>query len=229
MNIFKTAVAALAALVIGLSCSPAGADDGSKTLGKSVAAFKEITAVKNGVPPALFQDIQAVAIFPKLSKNDFIVSGRAGSGVIMLRGSDGKWSNPVFIKLNGGTLGWQIVGGPMDIMLVFKTRPAPEELMNGRLSLLGKSTPIIGPLGKNLKGATPAQLNADITTYVMTRDIFKEVTLASATLRLEPAVNDAYYGAKQVPAADIVSGKLGKESPEAGALQKLLTGFAARK
>jgi lipid-binding SYLF domain-containing protein len=231
MKMLKNAVAAVAAaLVFGTSLMPAMANDGAKTLSKSVAALKAISAVpKKGIPPALFKNIQGFAIFPGFSKLDSMVSGRAGSGLLLVRESDGKWSSPVFVSLSGGTLGWQIVGDPMDVFLVFKDRKTVDALLKEKLTLGGKNAPIAGPVGTSLKGASKAELQAEINSYVFSQGKCADVTVATAAVQVASAANDAFYGGNKVPAEVIVSGKVDKSSAEVGNLQKLLAEFAARK
>lgn len=231
MRMMKTAVASLcAALVFGMSLAPAGANDAAQTVTRSATAFKTLSTVpKPGIPPALFNDVQGIAIFPGLSKLDFLVSGRAGSGLLLVRGSDGNWSSPVFVSLSGGTLGWQIVGEPMDILLLFKNRKTIDALVKEKLTMGGKAVPVAGPLGTSLKGATAAELRAEINSYVFCRGAFAKATLATATVEVAAAANDAFYGGKKVSAEAILAGRLDKPSVELANLQKLLAEFRAGK
>src|SRR5262249_46271215 len=61
-----------------------------------------------GIPPALLQDAQGVAIIPHVVKAGFVFGGRYGRGVILVRNPDGCWSNPLFLSLTGGSVGWQV-------------------------------------------------------------------------------------------------------------------------
>jgi len=231
MRMIKTAVAvAVAALIFSISAAPAMAKDETKTVAKSVTAFKAISALpKKGIPPALLKNIQAIAIFPGLGKQDLMVSGRAGSGIVLVREGEGNWSSPLFVSIYGGTIGWQIVGEPMDVLLLFKERKTVEALMKGKLTLTGKNTPVAGPLGATLKGATGEELQAEINSYVFTHGAGADVTVATAAVQVAGAANDAFYGGKKLRAEDIVAGKVVKSSAEVGALQKLLAEFAAKK
>src|SRR5262249_34563013 len=60
-----------------------------------------------GIPPALLQDAQGVAIIPNVIKAGFVIGGRHGHGVLLVRQPDGSWSKPVLITLTGGSVGWQ--------------------------------------------------------------------------------------------------------------------------
>jgi lipid-binding SYLF domain-containing protein len=232
MNLIKSAVTAVAAgVVFGISLSPAMAKDETNKITNSVKVLKEITATKKrAVPPVLFKDAVAIAIFPGLVKLDFMVKGRQGRGILLAHDSAGKWSGPVFVTLSGGTLGWQVVGEPMDIILVFKNRKNIDDIMKGKLSMGVKSAMVSeGPLGKSMKGATDEQLKAEISSYIYSHREFAEATIAGAAVEVEAAPNDAFYGKPKVSAADIIAGKVENPSEELKSLQKLLTEYANKK
>jgi lipid-binding SYLF domain-containing protein len=218
------------ALVTGMSPNGALAGDEAQTVSQALGAFRAVSGLtKKGVPPALFRQVQGIAIFPGLKKLDFMVSGRAGNGILLVRDGAGNWSSPVFLSIDGGTLGWQIVGEPLDALLLFKDRGSVDAVLKERFTMSGKNVPIPGPLGATLKTASAEELKAGINSYLFFRGSAEDFTLATAAVQLSGAANDAYYGAKKVQAADIISGKLRKPSSEVAALQKLLADFAAKK
>lgn len=152
-----------------------------------------------------------------------------GKGVLLVRDGEGKWSSPVFVTLSGGTLGWQIVGDPMDILLLFKNPQTVDSLVKKeKLVLGGKNAPVPGPLGKTLKSGSPAELKAEINSYVFFKGEFAGSNVSTTTLQVS-AANKAFYGVKKVRAEEIVSGKVSKESAEAAALQKLLSEAVGKK
>jgi lipid-binding SYLF domain-containing protein len=231
MKMIKFAVAAVVgALAFNASLTPAMANDAEKTISRSVTAFRAISNVpKYGMPPAILKGVQGIAIFPGLVKLDFSVAGRSGSGILMVRESGGGWSNPVLVTIDGGTLGWQVASDPMDVVLVFKDRKTVDALLKGNLTLAGNAAPLPGPLGATLKGATPEELKASINSYILSQGEFADNNLATATMQVAAPANDAFYGAPKVRAAEIISGKQGKASPEVASLQKMLVQFAAKK
>jgi lipid-binding SYLF domain-containing protein len=223
-------IAATTTLLFCMSISTAMAKDEAKKIGSAVRAMKEISAIKkNGIPPALLNSANAIAIIPGAAKTDFMVSGKSAGGVLMVHDKDGKWSNPLFISLSGGTLGWQIVGGPMDIILIFKNKERADAIMKDKLHMDVKVKVVAGPLGKAVKAATKEDKKVEISSYVRSHGEFFDVTVASSTVQIENAANDDFYGKPKVSAGDIVSGKVEKASDDVKNLQKLLTEYAARK
>jgi len=233
MNLIKSTVTAVATSVIfGITLASAMAKDESNKISDSVKSMKVISASqKSGIPPAMFKDAIAIAIFPGQKKLNFMVKGGHGRGIILERGGDGNWGSPLFLTLSGGTLGWQAIAEPMDIYLLFKERKNIDDLMKGKLFMGVKTAMVMeGPLGKSMKGATKEQLKAEINSYIFARGEFApEATIAGATVQVDAAANDAFYGKPKVNAADIVAGKVGNSSEELKSLHKLLTDYANRK
>jgi lipid-binding SYLF domain-containing protein len=230
MKTLRSLVSAVVAVLVLAISLPAALADDETTLTKAVAAFKTVTAVtKNGIPPELFKEVQGVVIIPAAKKVDFMTSGKSAKGVLLVRGGEGKWSSPVFVTLSGGTLGWQIVGDPMDIVLLFKNPQTVESLVKKeKLVIGGKNAAVPGPLGKTLKSASAAELKAEINSYIFSHGEFSEANVSTTTLQIA-AANKAFYGVKKVHAEEIVSGKVSKESSETAALQKLLSEAVGKK
>jgi lipid-binding SYLF domain-containing protein len=233
MNLIKSTMTAIAtAMAFAISLAPAMAKDEAKKIGDSVKALKVISAhQKSGIPPEAFKDVLAVAIFPGAKKIDFMVKGAHGKGFLLEREGEGKWGSPLFLTLSGGTMGWQPVGDPMDIYLLFRNRKNVDDVMKGKLYMGVKPALVMdGPLGKTMKGATGDQKKADIISYVFSRGEFElEASIATATLQIDSAANDAFYGKPKVSVEEILSGKAGKPSEDLKALHKLLTDYANRK
>lgn len=205
--------------------------DGTVTISKATKAVKEIAAIpKKKIPPILVNEASAIVIVPGAAKRDFMVSGAKSGGVMLVHDSEGKWSSPVFITLSGGTLGWQIVADPMDIVLVIKDRKFVDAILKGKFTMDAKTATEIGRLGLTMKGATAKELKAEISSYVRSHGaFFDDSPVAGSTLQIDAAANDAFYAKPKVDAGEIVSGKVLKSSEDVKALQKLLTDYAASK
>ena len=194
-------------------------------------AIKEITALpKRKIPPVLFKEATAIVIAPKASKQTFMVKGGTTGGMLLVRDKDGTWSSPVFVTLSGGTLGWQIVGDPMDIVLLFRSNKQIDALMKGKLILDTKIAIVPGRVAATMKGASKEELGAEVTSYVRSHGVFVEdAVVAGTTLQIDVAANDSYYAKPKIDAGEILSGKILKASEEVTSLQKLLTDYAAAK
>jgi lipid-binding SYLF domain-containing protein len=194
-------------------------------------AVKEISAIpKRKIPPLLFKEAVAIVVVPKAAKKAFMVSGGKTGGVLLVRDKDGGWGNPAFISISDGTLGWQIVGDPMDIVLLFKNNKHIDAILKGKLALDTKVKIVPGWVALTMKGASKEETEAEISSYVLSHGVFvEEAVVAGTTLQVDAAANDAFYGKPKIDAAEILTGKVAKSSEEVTALQKLLTDYATVK
>jgi lipid-binding SYLF domain-containing protein len=148
-----------------------------------------------GIPPILMQGAQGVAIIPNLIKAGFVLGGRHGRGVLLVRNPDGSWGNPVFVTLTGGSIGWQIGVQSTDVVLVFKTHNSLDRILKGKGKItLGADVAVAaGPLGRQAEAGTDAMLKAEIFSYSRSRGLFLGVSLEGAALLIDCDSNDAFY------------------------------------
>jgi lipid-binding SYLF domain-containing protein len=181
-----------------------------------------------GIPPALMQDAQAVAIIPNVLKAGFVFGGRYGRGVVAVRDSAGGWTNPVFISLTGGSFGWQIGVQSTDIVLVFKTRAGLDRILNGKGKLtLGADVAVAaGPVGRQAEAGTDGMLKAEIYSYSRSRGLFAGLSLEGAAMLNDAEGNEAFYGVEGVRPSDILNGHV--PAPAAAAqLRSQLTALSS--
>src|SRR6185369_15384191 len=226
MKIRRFVTAATATLFFCMSISTAMAKERPKDVGNVIRVLKEITAIKKDrIPSELLQNAKGIAVFPGASKSDFMVSGKSVSGVLLTHDNEGMWSNPVFITISGGTLGWQIVGEPMDIILIFKSKERVDAIIKNKLFLDIKVKNEPGPVVKSAKSSLKEQPKTEISSYVRAHGAFADVSVASTTIQIDNAANAAFYGKQKISAEDIFSGKKEDTSEELKNLKKLLTEY----
>uniref|UniRef100_UPI0031FF1B08 lipid-binding SYLF domain-containing protein n=1 Tax=Acidithiobacillus sp. TaxID=1872118 RepID=UPI0031FF1B08 len=171
------------------------------------AILREISNVpEHSIPPALLRNAQGIAVIPNVVKVGFVVGGRFGRGVLIVRRSDDSWSAPAFITIKGGSIGWQIGAESTDVMLVFKTKRSIEGLIHGTFTLGASASVAAGPVGRQAAAATNAQLKAEIYSYSRSRGLFAGVALDGSAVDIDKAADTAFYG-KPISAQDIFYGK----------------------
>jgi len=154
----------------------------------------EIMAIPaRGIPEALLRDAQGIAIIPNLVKGGFLVGVRYGRGVVLLRDENGRWRPPVFVRLAGGSFGYQVGIQATDVVLVFKTRNSINGLMRGKFTIGADVAAAAGPVGRQAAAATDATLTAEIYSYSRSRGLFAGVSIDGAALTIDNAANAAYY------------------------------------
>jgi lipid-binding SYLF domain-containing protein len=148
---------------------------------------------ENAVPPALLGRAYAVAVIPSVIKAGFIVGGTYGKGVIVARRADGAWSNPAFVQLTQGSLGFQAGAQSTDLILVFKTQRALDGLSRGKITLGGDASIAAGPVGRQATAATDIQMQSEIYSYARSRGFFAGVSLQGGVLSMDRKSNGEYY------------------------------------
>jgi lipid-binding SYLF domain-containing protein len=223
-------VVSLVLMVIGGRVSAVCAEDGTKMAYEAAGVLKEIMAIpEKGIPPALLSDAYGIAIIPGVIKLGFIVGGRYGTGVLMVRDKGGAWSSPAFVSLAGGGIGWQIGAQSTDIILVFKSRKSIDGLMKGKFTLGADAAVAAGPVGRSMEAATDVKLKSEIYSYSRNRGLFAGISLEGAALQIDDDANARFYASKDISAKDILSGKVHNDSAAVRDLRKMLLDYASSK
>jgi lipid-binding SYLF domain-containing protein len=221
----KGIVLVLAGLLVAMAAtvSPARADDPERKIVDSTYVLKDILDIpEKGLPPALLSDAYGIAIIPGVIKVGFIVGGRYGTGILMVRDREKGWSSPSFISLGGGSFGWQVGAQSTDVILVFKTRKSVDNIRKGKFTLGADAAVAAGPVGRNVSASTDIQLKAEIYSYSRSRGLFAGLAIDGAVLGIDDDANAQFYGKKDVSATEILDGRVTSPSPEVKKLQALL-------
>jgi lipid-binding SYLF domain-containing protein len=168
-------------------------------------AFSDIPL--KSIPPSLMREAKGVAIIPHVVKAGFVVGGRFGRGVIVVRQPDGTWSHPLFVALAGGSIGSQIGVQATDLILIFKTGPGLDRIVRGqgKLTLGGDVAVAAGPVGRQAEADTDALLRAEIYSYSRSRGLFAGISLEGAALLIDGPANAAFYGLRDGRPVDVLA------------------------
>jgi lipid-binding SYLF domain-containing protein len=164
------------------------------------------------IPAWLMERAYGVAVIPEVIKVGLVFAGRHGNGVMTVRDNAGKFSEPVFLSLTGGSVGWQAGAEATDVVLVFATRRGVENFARGKFTLGGSASVAAGPLGRS--GEAAAGKDAEIYSYSHSRGLFAGVALDGSVLRFENGTNRSFYG-RVVTADEVFSGKVSSSSQSA--------------
>jgi lipid-binding SYLF domain-containing protein len=210
---------ALAALTTApaLRASPTG------TVEDAIDVLDELAAApEKRVPPALLRDAAAVLVAPDVIRGGFVVGGRHGHGVLLVR-QKGAWSDPVFVTLTGGSAGLQAGIQSTDLFLVVRNARSLDRIFRGagKLTLGADASVAAGPVGREAAAGTDAALKAEILSYSRTRGLFAGVALDGDTVYVDHLANDRFYGKRKVAVGDILAGKADAPRPAADLRAKL--------
>ncbi len=208
--------------------APLRAWDPADRLTDAADVFAEIMNTPDkGIPHDLIQKAHCVVIVPELKTGAFIVGAKYGKGFISCRSASHRgWSAPGAVRIEGGSVGFQIGGSSTDlIMLVMNARGA-DKLLSNKFTLGGEASIAAGPVGRTATAQTDAQMHADILSWSKSHGLFAGVSLQGATLREDRDDNAELYG-KELSNREIVTTGV-KAPPAATRLLDLLNQYSAR-
>ena len=160
---------------------------------KAAKVFDAIMqAPDKSIPRDLLARAKAIAVFPQVIKASFVVGGEGGRGVVSRRTSAG-WSDPVFFRAGGGSVGWQIGASATDFVLLFMNDEAMGGLMKDKFELGAEAGVAGGPVGRETGAGTDALMHAEILSYSRSRGLFAGVSLKGVVVRPEDDLNQAVY------------------------------------
>lgn len=168
----------------------------------AVRVLSEIQKIpEQGIPDKLLDEGRAVVVIPDTLKVGLVIGGRRGHGLMSVKSPDGSWSQPVFVKLTGGSIGFQAGVQSSDVVLVFRNDRNLENIVNGKITLGADAGVAAGPVGRNASASTDGQLKAEIWSWSRARGLFAGVALDGAVLQIDDDANVAVYGSAATPRA----------------------------
>ena len=185
-------IVALATLVLTATADAATREE--KRVADAADVLDQLLRIpEKTIPPSLLSRAYAVAIVPNVVKAAFGLGARRGKGILVVRQDDNSWSNPAFVTLTGGSVGWQIGAQSTDIILVFKTRKGVDGIANGKLTLGADASVAAGPVGRHTSVATDLVFKAEVVSYSRSRGLFAGVALEGAGVTMDRKANAAFY------------------------------------
>ena len=189
------------ALAFATAAAPAfaGPDEDAR-VDNALRVLTDIQAIpESAIPDKLLDEGRAIVVVPDTIKAGLVLGGRHGRGVLSVKTPDGTWSNPVFVKLTGASIGFQAGVQSSDVVLVFRSDRGLDSIVNGKFTLGADAAVAAGPLGRNAATATDGQLKAEIWSWSRARGLFAGVALDGAVLSIDDAANEAAYGRDTTP------------------------------
>ena len=199
-----------------------------KRLDEAAAVFSEIMAAPDkGIPQDLLGNAHCIVIVPGLKTAAFIFGGKFGKGYLSCRSKSGAgWSAPGTVRIEGGSVGFQIGGSETDLIMLVMSERGADKLLSSKFTLGAEGSVAAGPVGRTATAQTDAQMKADILSWSRSQGLFAGLALEGATLRQDLDDNATLYG-KKLENRQIVTE--GVRAPKAAAkLIALLNRHSAR-
>jgi len=191
-----------------------------KRLAAAGDVLKEIMDVKDkAIPQELLDKSECAVVVPGLKKGAFILGGKFGRGFFVCRkaGGDG-WGSPASVRVEGGSVGFQIGGSESDVILLVMNKKGANRLLNNQFKLGGEASVAAGPVGRTSSAQTDVLMTAEILSYSRSRGVFAGLSLEGATLRQDLDANKDLYG------KTMTNKEIKKGNPAAPAAAKNLIG-----
>jgi len=197
-------------------------DDGDleKAIDKAVEILDRYSAEKEDTVPAeAFQKCKGLAIL-NVIKAGFIFSGSGGTGLVVVRKPNGKWSPPSAISAGGIGIGLQAGGSNVDYVMLLNTEDAVKEFSKqGNYKGGVEAEGTAGSEGRNLSAGLAGM--SPITTYSFSQGLFGGVSTSDMGFGVEDDTNQDFYG-ENLKARDILAGKNKNTPPAVKKLWKAL-------
>ena len=201
MSLRSLSARLLAALLLAAASPHVLAGEEEDALARNaVRVVNEMQVIpESAIPDKLMDEAHAIAVIPDSIKAGLIIGGRRGHGLLSVKAPDGTWSNPSFITLTGGSIGFQAGVQSADIVLVFSSPRGLESIVNGKLTLGADAGVAAGPVGRHAAVATDGAMKAEIWSWSRARGLFAGVAIDGAVLSIDHDANTDVYGAGTTP------------------------------
>lgn len=197
--------------VVGMSFTAmsAFAADDRATIDQRIANAKSVldaimATPDQAIPNQIMSQATCVGVVPSVKKGAFLVGAEYGQGVVTCRTGHG-WSAPAFIKIAGGSFGFQIGGQSTDLVLVAVNDKGFQDLLKSKFKIGGDASAAAGPVGRDSQAATDWKLNAELLTYSRAKGLFAGVDLTGAVVDENVDATRTFYGEAH-PSEQILKG-----------------------
>lgn len=175
-------------------------------LASSVDTINEMMhAADKGIPQDLLDKARCVVVIPGMKKAGFIIGAKYGSGFAACRKSGGGWTAPAAMRVEGGSVGFQIGASETDVILLVMNDSGMRHLLEDKFTLGGNASVAAGPVGRTAQAETDAAMHAEMLAYSRARGLFAGISLEGATLRGDMDANQELYG-REMHNREILSG-----------------------
>jgi len=170
----------------------------AQRLDQAAEVFSEIMDTPDkGIPEELLENAHCIVIVPALKTAAFVFGGKYGKGFLSCRNRNGSgWSAPASIRIEGGSVGFQIGGSETDVVMLVMNDSGEGKLLSSKFTLGAEGSVAAGPVGRTATAQTDAQLHAEILSWSRSQGLFAGIALEGATLREDLDDNAALYGKK---------------------------------
>jgi lipid-binding SYLF domain-containing protein len=176
-----------------------------KRIEDAAAVLKEIHAAPDkDIPVELWNKAACVIVVPSLKKAAFVIGGEYGKGLMSCR-RDNSWSAPIFMQVGKGSWGFQIGAQSIDLVLLVTNERGMQKMLRNKVTLGAEASVAAGPVGRDARAATDAQMKAEILSYSRAQGLFAGINISGGVVKSADEDNEDLYGPNVAP-RDVVLG-----------------------
>jgi lipid-binding SYLF domain-containing protein len=203
------------------------ADTAAERLQESANVLQEIMATGDrAIPQDLLNKAHCIIVVPGMVKGAFIIGAKYGRGFMSCRTGRVGWSAPASMRMEGGSVGFQIGGSATDVIMLVLNERGAEKLLRSKFTIGGDASVAAGPVGRTTSAETDALMHAEILSWSRTRGVFAGISLKGATMRADKDTNKELYG-KEMTNSEIIKDATPPEA--ASTLIAQLNKYSSRK
>src|ERR1017187_338411 len=163
--------------------------DAAKTVLDQIMSAKDRT-----IPMNVLEHATCVAVVPGMIKGAFVFGAQYGQGVVTCRTGHG-WSAPVFLRMAGGSFGFQAGGQSTDLVRVAVNDRGFQDLLKNKFKIGGDAAASAGPVGRNTQAATDWKMSAELLSYSRNKGLFAGIDLDGTSVTQNKEDTEIYFGA----------------------------------
>ncbi len=184
-----TACAALVQILPGVASA-----DTPKRLAAAAETLNSLSKASDSeIPADLLKKASCVVVIPSMKSGALVVGAEYGRGFASCRTGSG-WSAPAAVKVENGSVGFQIGGSESEIVMLVMNEKGMQKLLSTKFTLGADATVAAGPVGRTAEAKTDASMHAEILSYSRSRGVFAGIALEGGTLREDDSANKDLYG-----------------------------------
>ncbi|KAK5174433.1 uncharacterized protein LTR77_001513 [Saxophila tyrrhenica] len=181
----------------------------AKDLGGSNVDVTEIQLMK--IPTErdkVIRECKGLAIFTVI-RTGFLSSRSGGSGIIVAKQPDGKWSPPSGIVITALGMGFQAGADIYDCVCVIENDDGMDGFLKARTTMGGEVGVAAGPLGGGaIVGSEVHKRQAPVLTYTKGRGLYMGVQVKGTVIVERSSENERFYGVEDVKCTSILNGEV---------------------
>jgi lipid-binding SYLF domain-containing protein len=169
---------------------------------------------------AALRDAKGVMIFPDVFEGGAGIGGSGGTGVMLVRQSNGQWGYPAFYRIGGFSLGLQLGVQSSQVIFVMMTDGAVRAVIASPAQFGIGAAATFGELSGSGSSATTLR-GADIIGFTKSTGVYLGAALSSAYVSAQNDLNGAFYGSQPITSSEILLNNK-HSNPEADRLRQAL-------